>query len=244
MPIGVVGELFVGGAGVARGYLHRAELTADRFMPDPYGPAGSRMYRTGDLVKWRPDGSLNFLGRADDQVKIRGFRVEPGEIESALLGQPGVSQAVVVMREDEKKLVGYVVSAEGQALDGRVLRQALQRVLPDYLVPAVVTILPALPRTPNGKLNRHALPPPGDGGTTPWRAPTTVAEQLMCELWSEVLCAPRVGLDDDFFELGGHSLLATRLVNRIQRAFRVDLPVRAIFEASTPGALVERVSCT
>jgi amino acid adenylation domain-containing protein len=243
VPVGMPGELFTAGDGLARGYLDRPELTAEKFVPDPFAPrAGGRLYRTGDRVRWREDGVLEFLGRLDQQVKIRGYRVEPAEVEAALAAEPGVKAAAVVVREQtgQKRLIGYAVTS----LEGEVLRARLQQRLPEYLVPSVLVILPALPLTPNGKVDRAALPLATDPATTASPAPRTPSEEILSFLWAKVLGVERVGVTENFFALGGHSLLATQLVTRIREAFGVELPVRSLFEAPTVAALAARIAAT
>ena len=238
VPVGVAGELYIAGAGVARGYLGRPGLTAERFVADPFGPAGSRMYRTGDLVRWRADGVLDFLERIDHQIKIRGFRVEPGEIEAVLKSHPGITQAAVVAREEragEKRLVAYVVCAAEHAFDEPALKEHVGQRLPGYMTPAVIMPLEALPLTPNGKLDRKALPEP-NFATAPWRAPTNPTEEALCQLFAELLSLPRVGLDDNFFALGGDSIVAIQLVSRARRAGLVFTP-RDIFQYQTVEGL-------
>ena len=243
----MAGELCLGGEGLARGYLGRPEITAERFVPDPFGDSGERLYRTGDLARRRPDGELEFLGRLDHQVKIRGFRIELGEIEAALLAHPDVREAVVLAREDvpgEPRLVAYV-APELPARFDRELRERLGKRLPDYMIPAAFVALPALPLTPNGKVDRKALPAPewvGEAGG--WLAPRTPGEELLAGIWSEVLGIERVGVHDDFFiaSAGTSSLLATRVVSRVREVLGVELPLRRLFEVPTIAELARRIA--
>ncbi|HYO16010.1 MAG TPA: amino acid adenylation domain-containing protein, partial [Thermoanaerobaculia bacterium] len=244
-PIGVAGEICVGGAGLALGYLGRPELTAERFVPDPFGGPGARLYRSGDLARYLPDGGLEYLGRIDHQVKIRGFRIELGEIETALASQPEVREAVVLAREDvpgDKRLVAYLV-VERELATGE-LRERLQAVLPESMIPAAFVTLPALPLTANGKVDRRALPTPEAGrselGTT-YAPPEAPEEKWLAEVWAEVLDVERVGIHDDFFHLGGHSLLAARVIARLRRQFQVDLPLRSLFQTPTIAGLLRAV---
>ncbi len=243
VPIGVIGELYIGGAGLARGYVNRPELTAERFIADPFR-SGERLYRTGDRVRYLPDGTLAFAGRNDDQVKIRGYRIELGEIEAALGGCAGVRHAVVLAREDQpglKRLVAYVA---GESLTRESLLAQLKDRLPDYMVPTAIVFLEHLPRLPNGKLDRRALPEPdyeqikAPGG---YSAPGTAMEGLLSEVWAELLGLPRVGVHDDFFALGGHSLLAGQLAARLMRVCGVEVPLRWIFEKPTVAGLAREI---
>ena len=211
-----------------------------------HGSGGARMYRTGDLARWRPDGVLEFLGRADAQVKLRGFRIEPGEIEAALTAQAGVSQAAVIARPDgvagrptADRLCG---GRGGRGAGTAALRTALSRQLPDYMVPSALVVLERLPLTPNGKLDRRALPEPELGSSHSHRAPRTPQEAILCSLFAEVLGVERVGVDDNFFERGGHSLLATRLISRIRATLNVEVAIRSLFEAPSVEALSARLS--
>ncbi|MEV7097596.1 amino acid adenylation domain-containing protein [Amycolatopsis sp. NPDC051045] len=233
VPAGVPGELYLAGAGLARGYHERPALTADRFVADPFGLAGERMYRTGDLVRWRPDGQLEYLGRTDDQVKIRGFRIEPGEIETALARHDDVTQALVVVREDrDKRLVAYTTPATADPVR---LREFLARSLPEYMVPAAIVPLDAFPVTPNGKLDKAALPVPGFEARG--RAPETPVEKALCEIFAEVLDVAAVGADDDLFTLGGHSMLLVVLRNRITERLGTELAIAEFFRTPTAAGL-------
>ncbi|MFD5514955.1 amino acid adenylation domain-containing protein [Streptomyces sp. NPDC127066] len=243
VPAGVAGDLYTAGAGLPRGYGNRPGLTAERFVPDPYGEPGGRMYRTGDLARWHRDGHLEFVGRSDDQVKVRGFRVEPGETEAVLAACPGVARAVVVVRPDsrgERCLVGYVTPEPGapEDLDAVARRFAAER-LPGFLMPAVVTVLDGLPLLPNGKLNRRELPEPVFAGAA--RAPSSPTEAALCELFADALGLDEVGPDDGFFDLGGYSLLVPGLVGKVRTVLGADLAVGALFETPTPAALARSI---
>ncbi|MFP2933517.1 amino acid adenylation domain-containing protein, partial [Pyxidicoccus sp. 3LG] len=245
VPQGTPGELYVSGDGLARGYLQRPDLTAERFLPNPFSSTpGARMYRTGDVGRHRADGAVEFVGRTDFQVKVRGFRIELGEVETTLYSHPEVREAIVIAREDapgNKRLVGYV-TARTASLDAPALRAFLQQRLPEYMVPSAFVVLEEFPRTPNGKVDRKALPAPeARPEFRPFIPPSSATEVRLAALWSELLGLPEVSALDDFFELGGHSLLATRLVSRIRSTFEVELPLRALFEASTLSALAARV---
>ncbi len=247
VPVDVPGELYVGGEGLARGYLHAPALTAARYVPHPFSATpGARLYRTGDRLRWRPDGTLEFLGRIDQQVKIRGYRIEPGEVESVLHLHPNLSGAVVQVREDvpgERRLVAYVVPAAGCADDlSERIRAYLQAQLPAYMLPSAVVVLNALPLTPNGKVDRRALPAPAvRRGDAPPAEPRTDVQRALAKVWMEVLRAERVYLNDNFFDLGGHSLLATQVVTRVRDALGVELPLARVFEAPTLAGLADVV---
>ncbi|MEV6671878.1 non-ribosomal peptide synthetase [Streptomyces sp. NPDC051162] len=236
---GGTGELYVAGSGVALGYLDRPGATAERFLPDPYGPAGSRMYRTGDLVRLGAGGELEFLGRGDDQVKIRGFRVELGEVEAAVGRQPGVGRVAVVARgrAGARQLLAYVVPASGGALSGAAVRARVAAVLPAYMVPAAVVVLPVLPLTSNGKVDRAALPDPGHAAGSRGRLPRTEREKELCALFAAVLGVPEVAVDDSFLDLGGDSLRAFRLVHAVKSRFGVRLSLRQVLQTPTVRAL-------
>ncbi|MFL5351286.1 amino acid adenylation domain-containing protein, partial [Archangium sp.] len=245
VPVGVHGELYIGGVQVGRGYRARPHLTAERFIPDPFSSTpGARMYRTGDVARWLPDGNIEYMGRADFQVKIRGLRIELGEIEAHLAQHPAVRQVVVVAREDrpgDKRLVAYVVAPPEQA-SAAELRSFLQPRLPEHMVPSAFVCLEQLPLSPNGKLERRALPAPeATTSAAGYIAPRTPTEEKLAAIWAKVLSVPRVGAEDHFFELGGHSLLATQVISRLRSTFQVELPVRAFFEATTLSALARKV---
>jgi amino acid adenylation domain-containing protein len=237
---GTEGELHISGPGVARGYLGRPGLTAERFVPCPFGAPGERMYRTGDLGRWRPDGNIECTGRADDQIKLHGLRVEPGEIEAVLLQHPAVRQCAVIAREDspgERRLVAYLLLSAGATASSAELREHAGRVLPGYMIPAGWVILRQWPLTASGKLDWRALPVPEYPATALSRPPRPGAESILCQAFAVALKVPRVGLDDNFFELGGDSLAAARLVNRVRDELGVELRIRDIFRSATPGAL-------
>ena len=262
-PIGVPGQLCLGGDGLARGYLNRPELTAEKFIPDPFaagvqasalpGPAqdapkrelqpGARLYQTGDLARYLPDGNIEFLGRADHQVKIRGFRIEPGEIEAVLNRHTAVAECAVTAREDvpgEKRLVAYAAAKPDSTTNVSELRDFLKGKLPDYMVPSFFVLLDKLPLTPNGKVDRKALPAPSQSRPDleqTYAAPRTTTEEVLAAIWSEVLGLDKVGLHDNFFELGGHSLVVMQVLSRVRDAFRVELSLRRFFEAPTIAGL-------
>jgi amino acid adenylation domain-containing protein len=251
-PVGVAGELLIGGIGLARGYLNRPDLTAEKFIPDPFSTEpGARLYRTGDLARYLADGQIEFAGRVDFQVKIRGSRIELGEIESALGEHPSVRRAVVTAREDvpgDKRLVAYVVARQGTAdVAAPGLRAFLQERLPDYMIPAAFVLLDALPLNSNGKVNRDALPAPDQLRDEPeheYVAPRTPVEELLASVWQQLLGVERVGIHDNFFALGGHSLLATQVVSQLRKAFRIELPLRTLFERPDLAQLAESIEAT
>jgi hypothetical protein len=248
-PIGVTGELFIGGAGVALGYLNRPELTAERFLNDPFTEeTGARMYKTGDLGRWLADGTIEFLGRNDFQVKIRGFRIELGEIEARLAEHADVGEAVVVMREDtagDKRLVAYYTCVEDteRGIMAEELRSHLSARLPEYMTPAAYVWLERFPLTTNGKLNRQALPAPeGDAYVAhEYEAPVGETETALAMMWAELLGVKEVGRHDNFFDLGGHSLLATKLVHRIDQEIGVEVTLRDVFVCSDLSTLAEQI---
>ena len=248
VPIGIPGELHITGEGLARGYLNRAELTAEKFIPNPFSDdTEARLYKTGDLARYRPDGNIEYLGRIDYQVKVRGFRLELGEIEAVLSQHQGVRDAVVVVREDKpgsQSLVAYVVPSSKPAPTIAQLRRFLIEKLPNYMVPTAFVLLETLPLTPNGKVDRRALPAPEPTrpeSTVSWVPPRTPVEEMLASIWSQVLGIEQVGIYDNFFELGGHSLLVTQVISQIRKVFGVDLPVRCLFEAPTIASLLDYV---
>jgi acyl carrier protein len=248
VPVGGPGELYIGGAGLARGYLNQPALTAETFIQDPFSDVpGARLYRTGDLARYRPDGNLEFLGRVDHQVKVRGHRVEPGEIEAALGRHPAVRQTAVLAREDEpgdKRLVAYVVADQDAALTATELRGFLSERLPDYMLPAVFVPIDGLPLLASGKLDRARLPAPEHAEPLrdpEFEAPRSPVEERLAALVSTLLGVSEVGRADNFFLLGGHSLLGTQLIARLRDAFGVDLPLRTVFDHPTVAGLAEEV---
>jgi len=248
VPIGVPGELYIGGEGLSRGYLNRPDLTAEKFIPNPFSrKPGARMYRTGDMARYMPDGNIKFLGRKDDQVKVRGYRIELGEIEAVLGQHPVVREAVVVAREDspgDLRLTAYVVGIPGSALSLQELRNHVQQKLPEYMVPAVIVLLDSLPLTPNGKVDRKALPAPDPRRPEleqGYVAPRSPIEEIIAEIWSEVFKLEKVGVHDNFFDLGGHSLLATQLISRILSEVQCQLPLRTLFERPTIAGVASQI---
>ncbi|HEX5705835.1 MAG TPA: non-ribosomal peptide synthetase, partial [Pyrinomonadaceae bacterium] len=244
VPTGAAGELYVGGDGVARGYLGRPDLTAERFIPDPFsGEPGARLYRTGDLARYVAEARMEYLGRADEQVKVRGFRIEPGETESALAAHEAVRESVVVAREDEtgeKFLAAYVVPRAGREVAAAELRAFLRDVLPDYMIPTAFVTLGKLPLTSNGKVDRRALPAPDTAHPelgNSYVAPRTALEEFVAHVWKEVLGVERVGISDNFFDLGGHSIKAMQVVARLLDSFQIELPPGMLFEATTVAEL-------
>ncbi|HEV8169089.1 MAG TPA: amino acid adenylation domain-containing protein, partial [Pyrinomonadaceae bacterium] len=247
VPPGVAGELYIGGAGLARGYLKRPELTADRFIPNPFSTdEGARLYRTGDLVRYRHDGEIEYLGRNDHQVKVRGYRIETGEIESILTQHPAVLQSVVMVREaaaGDARLAAYVIADEALPSEAE-LRGFVSERLPGYMVPSTFMLMEAFPLTPNAKVDRKALPEPDWGQsrtTNAYVAPRTPFEEVLASVWSQILNVERVGVHDNFFDLGGHSLLATTFVSRVREIFNVELPLRRLFETPTLAGIAEAV---
>ena len=246
-PLGIPGELHIGGVSLARGYLNRPDVTAEKFVPDPFAEPGGRMYRTGDFARFRPDGQIEFLGRMDHQVKIRGYRIELGEIETVVGEQEGVRECVAMVREDvagDKRLVCYVVGEESLSPTARELRSPLLDKLPEYMLPSVFVLLDKFPLTPNGKVDRKALPAPEQSRPDLAEAfvePRTSLERVLAGIWSQVLGLERVGVDDNFFELGGHSLLVTQLLSRVHEACQMKLPMRYMFEAPTVAGLAARM---
>jgi acyl-coenzyme A synthetase/AMP-(fatty) acid ligase len=247
VPVGVSGELHIGGIGLARGYLNRPELTAEKFIPDPFSQAPeARLYKTGDLARYRPDGAIEYLGRLDFQVKLRGFRIELGEIETVLKLHPSVREAVVVAREDapgDRRLVAYVAPASASA-PASELREYLTTRLPSYMVPSAFVFLDAFPLTPNGKLNRKALPEPEGRSQEPdgsYVAPRTPVEEALAGIWCQVLNLKQLGIHDNFFELGGHSLLAIQVISRVRNVSQLEITLGAFFETPTIAGLAGQI---
>jgi amino acid adenylation domain-containing protein len=247
VPPGSMGELYIGGVGVGRGYLNRPELTAERFLEDHFsGVPGARLYKSGDLARYRADGVLEYLGRSDDQVKIHGYRIELGEIESVLAAQPKVKSCVVLAREDEpgsKQLVGYVVQSEGEAPTNDELRAFILERVPEYMAPSHFVIMDALPLTSNGKVDRKSLPAPSMRTTGGGRggAPQRLTQKVIHEIWSDLLKVEGIGVDDDFFDLGGHSMAATALIQRLRKAFGVEIRLATLFDRPTIAGLAEAI---
>jgi acyl carrier protein len=248
VPVGVPGELCIGGAGVAKGYLNQPQQTAEKFVADSFSKtAEARLYRSGDLARFLPDGNVEFMGRMDQQVKIRGFRVEPAEIENGLKQHNDVLQAIVIPQEDksgDKRLVAYVVSKKRAAPSAEELRSFLQTRLPEYMVPTAIVNLESLPLTRNGKVDVSALPSPDQVLVTErlFIAPRNPVEEQLAEIWREVLGVKQIGVQDNFFDVGGHSLLATQVISRVRSTFRVQLSLRSLFDSPTVAGLANEIS--
>ncbi|HEX7956271.1 MAG TPA: phosphopantetheine-binding protein, partial [Pyrinomonadaceae bacterium] len=250
--VNVPGEIYVGGEGVARGYLKRPDLTAEKFVPHPFAAEpGARLYKSGDVARYQPDGQVEFLGRVDQQIKIRGYRLEPGEVEAAIKRMPGVREAVVVAREDvpgEKRLLAYFTAESDVSVNE--LRRHVKECLPEHMIPSAFVWLEALPLTPSGKVDRRVLPAPDRVRPeleNEYEPPQTPVEEELCGIWSRVLGLERIGVNDNFFALGGHSLLAVQVMSRVQEALQLELPLRLLFEFPTVAQLsaaIEEVRST
>jgi hypothetical protein len=243
LPIGAAGELHIGGEGLARGYLNRAELTAEKFIPNPCSDMpGARLYKTGDLAKYLPDGNLEFLGRLDQQVKLRGFRIEPGEVEVVLSQHDDVHESIVIVREDnpgDKRLVAYFTMKDGADVKSSDLRKYLQERLPDYMIPSFFVPLDKLPLTTSNKVDRRALPAPDLSELADkYVAPRTPTEEILAEIWCNVLGLERVGVFDNFFQLGGHSLLITQIISRMREALHVEVSLKVFFSGAPNIAML------
>jgi acyl-coenzyme A synthetase/AMP-(fatty) acid ligase/acyl carrier protein len=246
VPVGLPGELYIGGDGLARGYLNRPELTKEKFIPSPFPQETGRLYKTGDLARYRPDGNIEFLGRKDYQVKVRGFRIELREIETVLRQHPSVEGVAVIASKDaqgEQRLVAYSHLTPDDEANPADLRAWLQTKLPDYMVPSIFVALPALPLTPNGKVDRKALPAPEavQSSKEDFVAPSTSAQRVLADIWSEVLGLEKIGVHDNFFELGGHSLKSIQVISRLQEEIQVELSMGDFFEEPTLGGLAQRI---
>lgn len=244
VPPGVIGELYIAGEGLANGYLGKPELTAERFVANPYGKPGQRMYRTGDLVKWRNDGVLEYVSRADHQIKIRGFRIELAEIEMVVQRHEKIKQAVVMVREDrpnDKRIIAYIVAKEKETIHLAEIRSYVSESLANYMMPAAFVLLEELPLTPNGKVDRKKLPAPDYNGMNNERVARNPKEEILCDLFAEVLGVSRISIDDNFFEMGGHSLLASRLMARIRETLSVELGIGKLFESPTVAELAKQL---
>jgi acyl carrier protein len=248
VPVGLIGELYLGGDGLARSYLNRPALTAERFLPNPFSHlAGARLFKTGDLARYLPDGSIEFVGRADQQVKLRGFRIELGEIEATLANHPAIAECVAAVLsdvEEEQRIVAYIVPSNGQ-VEASALSRYLRQRLPEHMVPSSYNVLEKLPLTPNGKVDRKALPAQESSRpemSRPFIAARTPEETQVADIWAKTLRLEQVSIHDNFFELGGHSLLATQVVSRLRHVFSVEVPLRALFESPTVAGMTERLA--